>query len=273
MSTPLTNEELQKLAPSLFTKVPYHEVSDRYHFISTIEIIEEIRFYRWYPVHVQESGVRKSEKEGFQRHLVRFRHFDDLLSPSENAVELLLFNSHDRSTAFHIGAGVYRFVCANGLVIADTVFESFKIRHIGEKEDDVRTAIETLTAFKPKLERKIRTFASIVLDYPEKLTFARQALPLRFDEHLRVDPKELLMPRREEDRSNDLYTVMNVIQENLLRGDLPGINKETGRRFSSKAITHIPKDAVINKGVWEIAERIAAIKMSKDSRRPHEIAA
>ena len=30
----------------------------------------------------------------------------------ENAVELLLFNSHDRSKSFSISAGIYRFICS-----------------------------------------------------------------------------------------------------------------------------------------------------------------
>jgi hypothetical protein len=53
---------------------------------------------------------------------------------------------------------------------------------------------------------------------------------------------------------------MNVIQENLLRGNVSGINKETGRRFTSKEITSIGKDVEVNQGLWDIAERIANIK-------------
>jgi hypothetical protein len=257
---PLCNEELQEKAPTLFTPSPHYEVSDRYHFIPTIEVIEEIRYHRWYPVSVQESSVRKADKEGYQRHLVRFRHFDDLLNPPRNAVELLLFNSHDRSTAFSISAGIYRFVCANGLVIADSVFESYRIKHIGERNNDVLKAIESITAFKPKLEEKIHTFESISLQDPEKIAFARSAIPLRFEAYQEIDAHELLIPHRAEDKRDDLYTVMNVIQENLLRGNISGINTETGRRFTSREITSIPKDVEINQGLWDIAERIARIK-------------
>ena len=40
---PLTNEQLRELAPTLFTQEPHYEVSDKYHFIPTIDIIEEIK--------------------------------------------------------------------------------------------------------------------------------------------------------------------------------------------------------------------------------------
>ena len=35
--------------------------------------------------------------------------------------------------AFSISAGIFRFVCANGLVISDNVFEAYKIKHLGEE--------------------------------------------------------------------------------------------------------------------------------------------
>ena len=155
---PLTDPELFDRAPTLFTEEPHHEVSDQYHFIPTIDVIHAIKEHNWYPVTVQEANVRDVDKEGYQRHLVRFRHFDDLLNPPANAVELLLFNSHDRTTAFSISAGIYRFVCANGLVIAESVFESYKIKHIGERANDVTMAIENIMQFKPLLHEKIHAF-------------------------------------------------------------------------------------------------------------------
>jgi hypothetical protein len=200
------------------------------------------------------------EREGYQRHLVRFRHFDDLLDPPRNAVELLLFNSNDISTAFSISAGISRFVFANGLLVANSVFASYRIRHIGERNSDVLAAINNITAFKPRLQEKIHSFESLLLSEEEKEIFARAAVSLRFESHLQVDPKDLLVPHRIEDEHDDLYTVMNVVQENLLRGNLSGINKETGRRFTSREITSIGKDLEVNQGLWDLAERVASIK-------------
>ena len=260
ITNPLTHTQLYEQAPALFTEEPHYEVSDKYHFIPTIDVITKITEYGWHPVNVQEASVRDLDKEGYQRHLVRFRHFDDLLNPSENAVELLLFNSHDRTTAFSISAGIYRFVCANGLIIADSVFESYKIKHIGERDNDIASAIERIVNIKPVLEQKIHTFGSITLQKSEKRSFAKAAIPLRFEEHLEVDPDDLIVSHREEDEKDDLYTVMNVVQENLLRGNISGTNKETGRRFTSREITSIGKDVDVNQGLWNIAERIANIK-------------
>lgn len=254
---PLSTTKLMSQAPALFTEEPHYDVSDKYHFIPTIEVINEIKSHNWYPVSVQEAPVKDVSKEGYQRHLVRFRHFDDLLNPQANAVELLLFNSHDRSTAFSISAGIFRFVCANGLVISDSVFDSYKIKHIGDRDNDVISAI---TAIKPKLQAKIDTLEAIPLTRPEQESFARSAIPLRFSDDLKVDIHDLLVPHRDEDTNDDLYTTLNVIQENLLRGNISGVNRTTGRRFTSREITSIGRDVDVNQGLWDIAERILAIK-------------
>ena len=258
---PLTNEQLKVKAPSLFQDQPYHEVSQKYHFIATIEIIEQLRAESWYPVTVNEAGVRDLEKDGFQQHYVRFQHFSDLINPTSNIVELLLFNSHDRSKSFTISAGIYRYVCSNGLVIADNVFDSYKIKHLGDKENDVINAVNKITQIKPKLLDKISKFESITLNQNEKESFLKSAIPLRFENHLELDnPNELLTPLRTEDKKDDLYTVLNILQENFLSSKVSGYNKETNRRFTSKQITSISKDVEINKGLWNIAERIASIK-------------
>ena len=258
---PLNNTELREIAPSLFTEQPHHEVSDKYHFIPTIEVVEQLRDLNWYPVSVSEAGVRDIDKDGFQQHYVRFQSFSDLIKPSGNVVELLLFNSHDRSKSFTISAGIYRYVCSNGLVIADSVFDSYKIKHLGDRENDVANAVAKITQVKPKLLSKISKFESIELNQNEKESFLQSALPLRFDSHLELDnPIELLEPLRTEDVRDDLYTTLNVLQENLLSSNIKGYNKDTGRRFTAKGVTSIAKDVEINKGLWDIAERIASIK-------------
>ena len=262
---PLTNEQLKEQAPSLFTQEPHHEVSEKYHFIPTIEVVEQLRDKNWYPVSVSEAGVRDLNKDGFQNHYVRFQSFSDLINPSANVIELLLFNSHDRSKSFTISAGIYRYVCSNGLVIADSVFDSYKIKHLGDRENDVENAVTRITDAKPKLLEKVNKFENIILNKQEKQAFLQSAIPLRFPEHLELDnPNDLLEPLRSEDMKDDLYTTLNVLQEQFLSKStkIKGYNKNSGRRFTSKEITSISKDVEINKGLWDIAERIASIKNS-----------
>ena len=155
---------------------------------------------------------------------------------------------------------IFRFICANGLVLADSVFETYKIKHLGERDNDVANAVNQITAIKDKLMNKINTLSNIKLSQLEKESFAKLSVPLRFEEHLEINHTDLLTPLRDEDYKDDLYTTLNVIQENLIRGNISGINKESGRRFTSKEIKAISTDTHINKGLWDIAEKIAFIK-------------
>jgi len=92
-------------------------------------------------------------------------------------------------------------------------------------------------------------------------TFAKLSLALKFAPHLEVDYQQLLEPHREDDRKDtSLYTVMNIIQENLIcSNNITGVNKETGRRFTSREITSLLKDYDINAGLFDLAERIVFV--------------
>ena len=72
---PLNNNELRSKAPTLFTNEPHFDVSEKYHFIPTIDVIEEIRLHNWYPVNVYVENVIVNEIVVFQQHFFRLRHF------------------------------------------------------------------------------------------------------------------------------------------------------------------------------------------------------
>lgn len=78
---------------------------------------------------------------------MRFRALDDFLNPRQNVLELLLFNSHDRSKKFSISAGIYRFVCANGRKHQNQT----KPSSIGSKDETTKlqNQIEALGENKP----------------------------------------------------------------------------------------------------------------------------
>ncbi len=55
---PLTHQELLTQAPALFTEEPHFEASAKYHFVSTIEVINDIKSLNWYPTSVKQSSVK-----------------------------------------------------------------------------------------------------------------------------------------------------------------------------------------------------------------------
>jgi len=259
---PLSNIELKSLAPSIFATSPSFEVSEKYAFIPTIEVVDMFRSNGWYPVEAKESFVRLSHNQGYQKHLIRFRHLSDFLSEKEEAVEIVLTNSHNRTSSFIIQAGVFRFICGNGLVVANNIFEKISIRHIGFKEVAVKEAIERIVSNTDKINSKIELYKQIELNYTEELSLARAAKDIRFKPYQEIDIYTLIKSHRKEDNANDLWTVFNRIQENAIRGGVRGKNIITNRNFTSKPIKSIDSLISINEKLFSLTDRFASIKLS-----------
>ena len=262
---PLTTEQLLNY-PVLYTNEKHQDASEKYSLIRSIDIIEELKTYDWYVTSVQVSTTKDLSRKDKQVHCVRLRHIEELLSPKENAIEILFFNSTDRTKQLEMSIGIYKYSCANGLCIGET-FKNFKLKHIGNLQQDLSGIIKDIAKYKPKIEQKIKDFSNLALSESEMKTFAKLAIPLRFEAHLEVDPQSILIPQREADmKDHSLYTVLNILQEHLTTSNnISGVNKNTGRKFTSGAITSIKKDYEINIGIWDLAEKLYSIKSPEPS--------
>jgi len=265
MSTlPLNNSDLYYLAPSIFATEPYHNVSDRYTYIPTSHVLDLMREFGWHPVDAFENRVRIDDKQGFQKHLIRLRHLDSLLYEQEHTPEIIVTSSHDTSASFEIRLGVFRLVCSNGLVLADSMMQTHRIKHVGFKEDAVAEAIESTVAYLPQLEEKISSYRSIQLSPLEQQSFAKAAAAVRFDlESVNIDYDSMLETQREADAGNDLWRVFNRIEEASIHGGIRGHNKESLRRFTSKPIRSIDSTIEINQKLFGLADKIANIKQTE----------
>jgi len=259
---PLSNEILRKKAPSVFATHPVEDVSDRYAFIPTVSVVDVFRDSGRYPVEVKESRVRTANKKGYQKHLIRFRHLDHILTKEPDIPEIILTNSHDKTSSFIIKLGVFRFVCENGLVVASSMFESFNIRHIGYNTFKVEEAINRIVEYLPNLNEKISLYKSIELSHYEQLSLAKAAKDIRFEDYHEIDYESMLKVKRKGDEGNDLWKVFNRIEENSIRGGIKGRNVLTGRNFTSKPVTNIDKLLKINEELFDITDKFANIKLS-----------
>lgn len=102
--------------------------------------------------------------------------------------------------------------------------------------------------------------ASISLNPIEANQFAEKAHVIRFaDTPLAdsIEPKKLLTPRRYVDNKNDLFTVFNVVQENIIKGGVRGYAISPNfrpKRVTSRAISGIDQNVATNRALWSLAE-------------------
>jgi len=261
----LTNAQILAGAPSVFATAPHHEVSNRYGFMPTIDVVDALRYEGWMPVDATQRNVRDKSKRELTTHLLRFRRIDDDIQVGDSVVELLLKNSHDRSSAFVLHAGVFRMACANGIVIADSTFKKMSVRHGKNIVDDIIEGSYEIIDEVPMIAGHIQGMKNTMLDGTIRAGFARDAYKLAFGE---LDEttltgeasiiNQMLRPKRQSDTGHDLWSTFNVIQENVIRGGIQTTklsNTARGgyRRNTSRAVKSIDKGIKLNKALWEMA--------------------
>lgn len=257
----ITDEQLRLAAPSIFAGQAIQGVSDRYTFLPTSQIIASMREANWAPVHAEEQRVRAEGRRGWQKHVVRFQRRGQVAVRGEYAVEVALVNSHDRSSAYQLHAGLYRIACSNGLLVSDSTFEHIAIRHSGFETEQVITASFRVLEQLPRLTASVEAFRARQLTPAESHAFAESAIMLRWDDlkTAPISPAKLLWPRRNEDAGNDLWSVFNRCQENLTRGGLKDYSrrKEGGDRFArTRPVKGLDENVRLNKSLWHLAEAL-----------------
>ena len=258
----LSHAQLQRVAPAVFAAAPHDRLTEKYGFVPTIEVVEAMEHEGWFPVSVRQSAVRDITRQGFQRHLVRFRQ-ENPAQVGDAVIELVLLNSHDGSSSFQLDLGLFRLVCRNGMITPISEADGLRFRHGKAVVDSVIEGVYDLVDESPKLAERFDRFNSITLDRDEQDLYARTALALRYGEDWEqtaaVLPSAVLGARRTHDVGDSLWLTMNRVQENLLRGGVRGVSR-TGRRVRTRAIKSVHEDIRLNRALWRMTEEFAALK-------------
>lgn len=235
--------------------------SARYGFIPTSEVIAQLERAGFIPVRVQQARVRLEERQGFQKHVLRFRHRDHAARVGDSIPEIVIINSHDGSSAYKIMAGVYRLVCANGLIVGSS-FAEVSVRHTKNAADDIVDASFRVVGALPAIQDGIQTMRDTRLEEGERQAFATAALTLRYPTAspttpAPIRPAQLLAPRRSADYDSNLWTTLNVVQESLIKG---GQRRQDATRHRTRKITGVSEDVRINRALWTLAEEMQKLK-------------
>lgn len=242
-----------KLPAAVLAAAPSPKMSERYVHVDTREVIALMERSGFF-VAAARSSAPRSRDPLYAKHMVEFRLKN---SPIERGAtpRVLFTNSHDGSSSAVARAGLYRFVCSNGLVVGQDT-ERLSARHAGEAAYEL---IERMRALAKNTERtfsQIERWSQIHLTDAQRADYARLVAQLRWGDAARFDPEVLLAARRDEDVGDDLWRTFNVLQENTVRGGLVGLSR-SGRRATSRPLTDITRDQEYNAQLWELTNQIA----------------
>lgn len=239
-------------------------LTDKYKLAKTSDIIKRIEGLGFKLDNFVAMKTRKKERQGFQKHRAIFT--SPLLKATNDGVpQLLLTNSHDGSSSVVLQLGFFRFICSNGLVVGTEVVAPIRIKHTGNDfEDRLIAGIDSIVAQAEKVSQSIDKLKAKVLSDAEVKAFQRAAVEWRLEDRLSGNGKveDFTMPvHRSEDKALDLFTIMNVVQENLIRGGASALIKKDDGSTKYQAIrkaTSMNSQMTINTKLWEMAERLVA---------------
>jgi hypothetical protein len=266
-------ESLRTSVPSLFATAPAASLSSRYAHVTTAEVVECLTKDGWQIASARQSGSRVLENREHVSHEVR------LVLPEINATpgirrvgdhvpQIVLGNSSDGTAALKLFAGLFRFVCLNGMVVGDATVAGISAVHRGASLQ--QQAIEAASNLRNEFSKVlgvVESWRSVRLDEPRTKEFAHRAAELRWPEindpssGLTVRTDDLLRRRRYDDNSSDFWTTFNRVQENLLRGGPRVTRKDEGEVFGrmqhARRVSSLSVDRSLNQNLWNLATEFA----------------
>ena len=256
---PLTEDQIRRVAPSIFAPDKHASRSARYTYIPTIEILRGLVAEGFAPYAAVQSNARDESHREHTKHMVRLRRTGDRAGAQAN--EIILVNSHNGASSYQMLAGVFRFVCTNGLVVGD-VHADVRVLHKGDVLGEVIEGAHLIVERFEGIDASREAMQAVSLDTPRQLAFARAALALRYPDSATdggppapVSASQLVTSRRSEDTASDLWTVFNRVQENVTRGGLRGRSTQ-GRRITTRPVQSIDAGVQLNRALWVLAEEM-----------------
>jgi hypothetical protein len=246
-------ERLQETVPAAFATQPYGDVSSRYVFISTAQLVGALIEAGFQPVSARQSRARNTERTNYAKHMIRFQAPTHSLNLGDAVPEIILVNAHDATSPYQVRAGLYRGLCSNGLIARVGDFGFINVPHRGNVVANVVEAAMTIMRGFDNIGLVVNQMRATQLPWEQQLALANAAARVRYlDRPIPYEPSQLLEARRTCDESGDLWTVYNVVQENLMRGGVVG-KTTTGRSTRTRTINAIREDVRINSELWQIA--------------------
>jgi hypothetical protein len=258
--TPLSDDQIRRVAPSIFATSAHTSCSERYAQIPTADVLKGLRKEGFEPFMVCQSRSRLEDRRDFTKHMIRLRHASQIRSAE--AHEIVLLNAHDRSSSYQMLSGVFRFVCQNGLISGNELAD-IRIPHRGDVTGRVIEGAYVVLENAPRIADQVAQMKAIRLNDDEQRVFARTAIELRFDvsdvKPAPVTETQVLRAQRHEDGDASLWTTFNRVQEHLIGGGMRGRNPQ-GRRMTTRPVEGIDSNTKLNRALWSLAERMQQLK-------------
>lgn len=169
---------------------------------------------------------RHADKKDFQRTVSRYRS-NDAFEIDGLSLDIIYVSKHMGRGQDELRLGLYRGVCANAWTTG-SLFDVSYFRHSGNPLDAIKEGIANVLAQRSKLVDTIRLMQGVTLNAEQIDALAKEYAMIRLanvENPVNVQYRSLANVRRQDDAKLDLFTVANVLQENVIHEPIAyGVN-------------------------------------------------
>jgi len=217
------------------------KIKQKEFYIPTLDVITKLQDEGW-----RVSGVaeQRGKNRKISNNYVQLQHPDFAIQNNKGKNEaftsITLSNSCNGAQPLQMSLGMFRQVCSNGLVRFDQNAESHKIKHTEINYRDLDRFVASMNGKANKLLTEVNEMKHKGLSIEDMRKLAAEAASLRYSNIEDINIDDLFAVNRVEDKSDDLWTVFNRIQENLTHD-----------------ITNMKEDIKLNQQLFALAETFA----------------
>lgn len=252
---------LRKNYPAVMADRPVG-MSDGYQFMPSHKIAETLidRFGLGL-VAVGQQFSRSRDPKG-QEHFMRFRlpKSMELTKVGDSKPELVIMNSHNGRSTLRAYAGIFRLICANGMVIADKTFGKITLRHFGTENnyEAFSQVLDGMAVNFNRLDQRMQALDELLLSPGRQTAMARKLMKARGVPDW-VEPKMVLEARRDIERPNEdgtrsVWKTYNVLQESLAEARDIQFARAGARTRSLRPLVGARSQVLVNEKLWSAME-------------------
>lgn len=252
---------LAKNYPAVMAEAPTG-MSDGYQFMPSFKIAENlIEKFGMGLVSVGQQYSRARDPRG-QEHFMRFRlpSAINLAKVGDSVPELVIMNSHNGRSTLRAHAGVFRLICANGMVVSDQSFGKISLRHFGIENsfEAFGSVLDDLSNNFTRMDARMGELDEFMLTPGQQIRMARELMDARGVPDW-VEPFMVLNGRRAIEMPNpdgmrSIWKTYNVLQESLAEARDIQFERAGARARSLRPLTGARAQVLVNERIWGAME-------------------
>jgi len=234
------------------------KTTERYKPTDDVSIVQTLNDAGWSITSYKQVKSRTVEDRLFKPYLASFENpkLPDL--EGEGKFQILQRNAKDGTKSYEFMLGFFRFACENGLIVGTNLFQPIRVRHVGNIPLKIEETVSLLADQSASLYERVKEMKQVQLTDNQVISLTEAAIIIRVGEENKGAMKvsEVSSPRRSQDTGKDLWSVFNVVQENLIKAPIGVSMTSKDGKVSKKAraVKGIDASLRINRELWNLAE-------------------